>query len=171
MAFGRGLKRRVDEHRSADSAAVRSAALGLLARRDYSSGELTSTLVRKGYSAPVVREVVAVLAGERLLDDVRYGASMVRMLSGRGLGPVRIRHELRDAGLADDQIAAALEDGPEWVTLAADVRRRKFGADVPRDWPARAKQMRFLQYRGFSGDHVAQVLDGSVPDEEPPTAR
>jgi regulatory protein len=166
MALGRGTRRRVDEHRSADPAAVRTAALGLLTRRDYASAELTSTLVRKGYTTPIVREVVSVLAGERLLDDARYADSMVRMLSGRGLGPARIRQDLRAAGLGDEQIAAALDGGPEWITLAADVRRRKFGAALPRDWPSRAKQMRFLQYRGFSGDHVAQVLGGSVPEED-----
>ena len=165
MALGRGA-RRVDEHRAADAAAVRAGALALLARREYSSGELAAALVRKGYSAPVVKETVAVLAGEHLVDDSRYAASLMRMLVGRGLGPLRIGRQLREAGLSEEQASAALLDGPDWQAQAAAVRRRKFGADVPSQWPARAKQMRFLQYRGFSQDHVSAALGRGIHDEE-----
>jgi regulatory protein len=41
---------------------------------------------------------------------------------------------------------------------------RRFGAEVPQDWPERARQSRFLQYRGFSNDHIASALDGSGAD-------
>ena len=162
MAFGRGA-RRVDEHRAATASAVRSGALALLARREYASGELTAALVRKGYSLPVVKEVVATMAGEHLVDDARYAESLVRMLVGRGLGPLRIRAQLREAGIGDEQITAVLEEGPDWFALAAEVRHRKFGAEVPKQWPVRAKQMRFLQYRGFSGDHVSHALGHNDP--------
>jgi regulatory protein len=161
MAFGRGARRRVDEHRAADPAAVRTAALGLLARREYGSGELIEVLVRKGYAAEVSRPVVEELAGERLVDDVRYAESLVRMLANRGQGPARIRQELREAGISDDQIAAALEQGGDWCLLAIEVRQRKFGSELPADWPERARQMRFLQYRGFSKDHIASALGSS----------
>jgi regulatory protein len=164
VAFGRAA-RRVDEHRAASADAVRTGALALLARREYASAELITALVRKGYSAPVVKDVVATLAGEGMVDDVRYAGSLVRMLVGRGQGPLRISRQLRDAGIAEDQIAAALDEGLDWYALAAEVRQRKFGADVPKGWPARAKQMRFLQYRGFSGDHVSQALGHGDPQE------
>jgi len=164
VAFGRAAKR-VDEHRAASADAVRAGALALLTRREYSSGELSGALVRKGYSAPVVKEVVAVLAGEHLVDDARYASSLVRMLVRRGLGPLRIGRQLRESGVADDQVSAALAEGPDWFELAAEVRQRKFGSDVPGEWPARAKQMRFLQYRGFSGDHVSHALGRGDPQE------
>jgi regulatory protein len=170
MAFGRGVRRRVDEHRAADAGAVRAGALALLTRREYASAELAAALSRKGYATQVVQEVVAALAGENLVDDTRYAESLVRMLVGRGQGPARIRQELRAAGLADAQIAAALDSGPDWQALAAEVRRRKFGAQLPREWPERARQMRFLQYRGFSGDHVARALEGAVQEEDLPPA-
>jgi regulatory protein len=164
VAFGRRAKR-VDEHRAASADAVRAGALALLARREYASAELVAALVRKGYSAPVVKEVVAGLAAEHLVDDARYAGSMVRMLVGRGLGPMRISRQLREAGLQDEQITAALEEGPDWLLLAIEVRRRKFGAGVPSEWPARARQMRFLQYKGFSGDHVAHALGHNDPQD------
>jgi regulatory protein len=165
MAFGRGARRVVDEHRAGSADAVRNAALALLTRREYASSELSAALVRKGYSAPVVKEVVGAMAGERLVDDARYAASLVRMLAGRGLGPLRIGRQLREAGIADEHISAVLADGPDWHALAAQVRQRKFGAAVPGDWPVRARQMRFLQYRGFSQDHVTGALGRDIHED------
>ena len=80
------------------------------------------------------------------------------MLTGRGQGPQRVRHALNEAGLPPETVATALDTAPDWKLLAADVRRRKFGAHVPKDWPGRARQMRFLQYRGFSKDHIDSAL-------------
>lgn len=169
MAFMRRRStRQVDEHRAADPAAARAGALALLARREYASGELAEALTRKGYDAATVAGVVAEMAGERLLDDTRYAESLVRMLAGRGQGPSRIRQELQQADLTSDQVAAALESGPDWHELAREVRRRKFGAERPADWPERARQMRFLQYRGFSKDHIVSALgsSGDTPDDD-----
>jgi regulatory protein len=165
MAFGRARRARVDEHRAADPAAVRAGALALLGRREYASGELASALIRKGYAAEMVTEVVAELAGEHLLDDARYAESLVRQLAGRGQGPARIRQELREAGLPEEQVTTVIEAGPDWGELAGEVRRRKFGAGRPVDWPERARQMRFLQYRGFSKDHIASALGGSGAED------
>jgi regulatory protein len=108
---------------------------------------------------------VAELQEDRLLDDVRYAESLVRMLTGRGQGPQRVRHALSEAGLNPEAMAAALDTAPDGKLLAAEVRRRKFGATVPKNWPERARQMRFLQYRGFSKDHIASALGGSGADD------
>jgi regulatory protein len=167
MSFGR-RKPRVDEHRAADPQAVRAAALALLARREYASAELAAALVRKGYAQEQVAEVTTALADERLLDDARYAESLVRQLVTRGQGPSRIRQELLQAGIPAAQADAAVATGPDWGALAREVRIRKFGSTVPRDWPGRARQMRFLQYRGFSNDHIGSCLgDGpGVPDSD-----
>jgi regulatory protein len=167
MSFGR-RKPRVDEHRAADPQAVRATALALLARREYASAELGAALARKGYAPGPVAEVTAVLLEERLLDDTRYAEALVRQLVMRGQGPSRIRQELQQAGVPASVADAAMATGPDWVALAREVRVRKFGAAVPRDWPERARQMRFLQYRGFSNDHIGSCLgDGpGVPDSD-----
>ena len=47
----------------------------------------------------------------------------------------------------------------DWHRLARDVRLRKFGRQQPADFKAKAKQMRFLQYRGFEPDHVQRAMD------------
>ena len=129
-----------------------------MARREHSTGEATAALLRKGFDAAVVAATVADLAAERLLDDGRFAEALVRMLTGRGQGPQRVRHALSEAGIGPEVAAAALDTAPDWGELAADVRRRKFGARIPGDWPGKARQMRFLQYRGFSKDHIASAL-------------
>jgi regulatory protein len=167
MTFAR-RKPPVDEHRAGDPQAVRAGALALLGRREYASSELTNALTRKGYVPEAVREVVAALMDERLLDDTRYAESLVRQLATRGQGPSRIRQELQQAGIAGALADTVIATGPDWFALAREVRARKFGATPPRDWPGRARQMRFLQYRGFSNDHIGSCLgDGpGVPDSD-----
>ena len=60
------------------------------------------------------------------------------------------------AGSAWTQLLAeaALADGPDWAALARQVRQGRFGARPPADWREKARQARFLQYRGFSSDHI-----------------
>ena len=91
---------------------------------------------------------------ERALDDGRYAENYVAYHSERGQGPLRIAADLRALGVAGDLIEAALGSGPDWRELAQDVRMRKFGAELPDDWTEKTRQARFLQYRGFSSDHI-----------------
>ncbi|MEM8685156.1 MAG: RecX family transcriptional regulator [Pseudomonadota bacterium] len=43
----------------------------------------------------------------------------------------------------------------DWYALAVDVRMKKFGPGPASDFKDKARQMRFLQYRGFETDHIA----------------
>ena len=130
------------------------AAIALLARRDFASGELRQKLGSQGSDATVAAAVVADLVEERALDDARYAENYVAYHSGRGHGPVRIGADLRSMGVAADLIQAALATGPDWRELARAIRIRKFGAEPPEEWTERIRQARFLQYRGFSSDHI-----------------
>ncbi len=47
----------------------------------------------------------------------------------------------------------------DWSALALEVRRKKFGEIEPVDLKDKARQMRFLQYRGFESDQVRAALD------------
>ena len=164
MAFGRP-GRKIDEHRAGDPAAVRATAIGLLGRREYSRGELTAALQRKGFEKQPVAETLSELVGEGVLNDNRYAEALVRQLANRGQGPARIRQDLQQAGISPELVASSLEAWGDWSQLAADTRQRKFGATRPKSWPERARQMRFLQYRGFSKDHINSALGGSGADD------
>src|SRR5690349_16214133 len=130
-------------------------AVALLARRDYSTSELRKKLKERGYLEGAIEPVLIDLEETRKLDDQRYGNNVVAYRARRGHGPARIRHELRQSGLKDDQIEEAVktgEDAPDFVALAREARRRKFGPELPQDRKEWARQARFLQYRGFSTD-------------------
>lgn len=141
-----------------DSARARSAAIALLARRDYASGELRNRLKRKGFGAEIVESTIHDLLTERALNDERYAANYVSYHAARGCGPLRIAAELRALDLSAEMVENALASGPDWRALARDVRVRKFGTEPPADWPEKARQARFLQYRGFSSDHIRLAL-------------
>jgi len=143
----------------ADERTVRTAALALLAGRDFGRAELARRLAKRGYPAAVLTVVVDGLVAERLLSETRFVEEFIRQHVGRGHGPVRIRAELRERGVPDSDIEAGLEAaGEDWAALARDTRRRRFGLSPPDDYPERARQARFLQYRGFSADHIRAAL-------------
>ena len=76
--------------------------------------------------------------------------------------------ELRERGVDAETINSSLEEAEtDWVQAAREARRRKFGVSLPRDYRERAKQARFLQYRGFSSDQIRAALG---PDEDDPDA-
>jgi regulatory protein len=143
----------------ADERTVRTAALALLAGRDFGRTELARRLAKRGYPAAVVTVVVDGLVAERLLSETRFVEQFIRQHAGRGHGPVRIRAELRERGVPEAEVEAGLEAaGEDWAALARDVRRRRFGLSPPGDYAERARQARFLQYRGFSADHIRAAL-------------
>ncbi len=165
-SLSRSRRGRPDPDQAADAGAIRRAALGLLSRRDYASPELAGKLTGQGYAADPVREVVAELVAERLLDDERYAANYVAWHASRGQGPVRIRQDLLAAGLPGEQVAQALDSGPDFAALCRETRARRFGAELPADWKERARQARFLQYRGFSSDHIRSAFGPDFDPEE-----
>lgn len=127
----------------------------LLARREHSVEELRRKLLSKGYLPETLDPVIQKLAGKRLVSDERFISTFVHHHAKRGQGPVRIRAELRQQGIADSQVEEALRSADfDWVQLAREVRRRKFGATAPRSLGERAKQARFLQYRGFDAEQL-----------------
>lgn len=143
---------------------LRTTALAMLARRDFAATELTQKLIDKGFERVEVESLVAEFVSQRFVDDRRYAESFVAYQSRRGQGPLRIRQDLRQSGVASEILEEALGSGPDFGAVARDVRKRKFGASSPKSFKDKAKQARFLQYRGFSNDHIRIAL-GSDPGE------
>ncbi len=140
-------------------AAARTRAVGMLSRRDYPSRALKGRLSQAGFETAAAEEAVAGLEDERLVNDERYVEAAVASRSSRGQGPVRIAAELRQSGVAAALIAAAVDGkDPRWAQAAAALRRRRFGAGAPDDAKERNRQVRFLLYRGFTGDHIRSAL-------------
>jgi regulatory protein len=154
-----------------DDKRVEIAAVRLLARREHGAEELKRKLAAKGHDAESVERVVEKLGAKRLVSDDRFVKTFVYHHAKRGQGPVRIRAELRqqgiEAGLVDQALAGTDMD---WNRLAAEVRRRKFGASVAVSRSERAKQARFLQYRGFTADQIRAALFDCVGEGQEQSA-
>ncbi len=137
----------------------RRVALDLLARREHSAAELRRKLIRRGVAVARAGEVVAGLAGECLQSDARFTENYAASRSGRGYGPLRIIAELRQRGVSDELIARFLHAGdPDWAGRAHAVRRKRFGAEIPAGPGERARQARFLHYRGFTSEQIHGAL-------------
>jgi len=161
----RPRKRALAPGQSTDTQAAGNAAVVLLSRRDFCSRELAEKLNAQGYEPQTVRAVIEELSGRGYVNDERYVQQYVALHAERGHGPRRIERDLSQLGLESGLIEAALSGGEDWAQRARELRIRRFGLQVPADWQSKAKQARFLQYRGFSNDHIRMALGSEVSDD------
>ena len=109
--------------------------------------------------------MVGRLEAERLLSDERFIEAMISAKRRRGHGPLRVQQDLEKKGIPREQVQQWLDPrGREWIELLKDVRAKKFGTRPPKNYAERAKQVRFLQYRGFTLDQIQQVLNARDAD-------
>ena len=148
---------------------LRARALQYLARREYSRAELRGKLLphiqadadfEQAFDSSGHVNLDALLddlTARGWLSDERATAQLVHAKRSR-FGTQRITHELRQKGIAEELISAALPALKESELAAArEVWQRKFGT-APQDEKEKAKQVRFLQSRGFSMGAIFKVL-------------
>ena len=134
---------------------ARRKATELLARREFTRAELGARLAARGGDSETIAEVLDELQEQGVQSDARFCESFVRGRIHRGHGPNRVRAELARRGVADELIDDALEHADvDWPERAREVRRKRFGSAAPEDYTERARQMRFLHYRGFDTGHI-----------------
>jgi regulatory protein len=147
------------EDRFSSPLEARKKAMDFLARREYGQTELIRKLADKGFDHGVAAEAVKTLTAEGLQSDERFSESFAQSRINQGKGPVRIRLDLGQKGIDDSTIEIALEEAdPDWRALAREQRVKKFGSGLPQDFKEKARQMRFLQYRGFEQDHIQSAF-------------
>ena len=133
--------------------------MDFLARREYGQAELVKKLTSKGFDVDAAEEAVVKLAGEGLQSDQRFAENFAQSRINQGKGPVRIRMELGQRGISDSAVYAALEDiAIDWTELAREIRVKKFGRSRPANFKDKARQMRFLQYRGFEPEQIQAAM-------------
>jgi regulatory protein len=132
-------------------------AMRLLARREHSRVELRRKLANIATEADNVDVVLDDLAQRGWLSDARYAEQAVRA-KARRFGPVKVEHDLRSKGVNDEAIAAAFRAaGEEGEADIQRVWRTRFSA-TPNNDRERARQVRFLQGRGFRLDDILRFL-------------
>lgn len=138
-------------------------AVGYLARREYSRLELEKKLAGHAQTPEALSEVLDALEQRGLLSAERVVEQVVHGCRSK-YGSQRIRHELKEKGIAGHLIDMAMIDlkGTE-LEAAREVWRKKFGV-IPENLKERSKQARFLAGRGFSAEIIRQVLACSDDD-------
>jgi regulatory protein len=140
---------------------IRHAAMNLLARREHSMRELRNKLKRRFPDSDKIDEQLSLLIAERLQSDVRFAQSYARQRISRGYGPIRLREELRERGVSEADIAAAMDEMEiDWSAVATDVMCKKFGLRDAIDLKEKARRARFMQYRGFAAEHYHGLQKG-----------
>ena len=140
---------------------LRERALRCLARREHSRAELTRKLAPHAEDAAEIERLLDELEGRGWLSERRVVEQVVHARRSR-FGARRIERELLQKGISEDNVAAArsqLKEGE--LEAARAVWLRKFGGR-PAARPAdRARQVRFLQGRGFDLEVILKVIKGA----------
>ncbi|MEQ4924344.1 regulatory protein RecX [Proteus hauseri] len=140
-------------------------AVFMLSRRDYGAVELKRRLARRIRESDRAKEtvtdeehlpqVIEHLLENQYLDDNRTVYTFFRSYLNKSYGPLRIRQELRAKGFPGEIIDRVLEEtDTDWYELCKEVKERKFSTDKPKDFKEKAKQIRYLQYRGFTSEYI-----------------
>ncbi len=137
---------------------IRQTAVRLLTRREHSQVELQRKLQLKyddsDATKATIKAVVQSLYEKGLQSDARFTESYIRMRAGRGYGPARIHMELNERGSAGELIENYIQTAEiDWYALALQIKSKRFGG-IKVSGADLARQMRFLQYRGFTHEQI-----------------
>ena len=140
---------------------LRERALAMLGRREHTQQELRQALHNQGGDSAEIEALLLELSDCHLQSDSRFAEVFTRSRAERGHGPRVIEAELQQRGVASELIGKVMADsGYDWAACARDVRQKRFGSALPASSHERARQLRFLQYRGFtSSQSLAAIKD------------
>ena len=140
-----------------EASELRERAMRLLARREHSRAELARKLGQSGFNACDIQPLLDEFEQKRWLSDRRFAESYVADHRSRA-GAVKLAFDLRQRGVADNIIEAVLSDNRDSeLERAQAVWQKKFGS-APTDMTEKARQMRFLQSRGFGTEVIRRVI-------------
>lgn len=153
-----------------------------LSRREYGRDELRQKLIDKEQDPIKVEALLDEFAEKGYQSDWRTALMLIREGMRKGRGRQRIKQEFyrRKLPLPDnidtlieraqqqsDEFTEFINDNPsevdgnegvDWLKLAVEARVKKYGSELPTTPKDKAKQLRFLQYRGFNSDVCFDAL-------------
>lgn len=159
-----------------------------LGRREHSKKELRDKLLAKACDADAVESLLTEFEAEGYQSDERMTSALIKEGIGKQHGSLRIFQTLKKHGLTTVSSASAInlwiethndffedlllndietdtadveqDDAYEvdWLSQAVEARVRKYGDAIPTDPKEKARQLRFLQYRGFGADVCFDAL-------------
>ena len=110
-------------------------AVAMLARRPCSRGEIEQKLNTARYMDETVEMVLYKLDSEHLLDDREFAAQWARSRFARKYGAERIRQELKQKGVPEEDIENALAqlNEEEGLAQAVSLARKGFSRAKPEE--------------------------------------
>ena len=152
-----------------DTKAIKTAALRLLARREYSRLELYRRLSQRFSNIEVIQDVLANLSDEGYQSDARFAESFIRSKVSAGNGPFKIKIALREKGICESTALSAFDRlNIDWIEVIDRVFAKRFGVNDSfqagnqhERQQALAKQVRYLKNKGFYQEHIEAVIDPS----------
>jgi regulatory protein len=148
-------------------ARIRNNAYALLRMRPRSESEMRGRLKLKGYAAPLVSELICELKKTGEIDDERFARFWVESrMHSNPMGDVVLRHELKQKGVRDAVIDAALEakaKNYDEFDLAFSMAEERFERFKKLDRPKAMKRIYdFLLRRGFKYDNIRKVIESLI---------
>ncbi len=138
---------------------ARERVLRLLARRPYSSAEISRYLRRHQIGDEIIKNVIDDLTEAKLIDDDAFAAYWVEQRETfRPRSRLALRQELSQKGVEREIVAEALSDMDE-IEAARRVARKQAGrwrGLAEAEW--RTKLTRYLMRHGYPYDIVSEVV-------------
>lgn len=155
-----------------------------LSRREYGRAELKQKLLDKEQDPEQIEALLDEFRDKGYQSDYRTTLMLIRENIRKGRGRERIKQafyqkkmpmpsnvdELIDMAQAESEAFSefvdddedSLVEGVDWLKLAVTARTKKYGDALPTDQKEKARQLRFLQYRGFKSEVCFAALNHTL---------
>ncbi|UYZ95004.1 regulatory protein RecX [Moraxella bovis] len=163
-----------------------------LSKKELSRHELKTKLISKDCDPQAVDDLLDEFAEKGYQSDTRCATMLVREAVRKGRGVRYLTDGLKKAGLDvkafgsideliamsdvdsvadgtildDDNKGDDKDDEIDWLKLAVEARCKKYGDTIPKDPKEKARQLRFLQHRGFEMGVCFDALKMNLGDFE-----
>ena len=171
-------QRKAEKEEIKANSRLRWLAFYYLSRREHSAGELRQKLLDKEQDPDKIEDLLQEFAEKGYQSDHRTALMLIREGIRKGRGRLRIKNdfykrkvevptnidELIDMAMEDNEefvdvlSSHDLVDGVDWLRLAVEARVKKYGDEIPTEPKIKARQLRFLQYRGFKPNICFQAI-------------
>lgn len=145
-------------------AQLRLYAMNLLARREYSARELQQKLSTRSSVESLIHQVIEKLQHDGLQSDERFAEAFVGMRLRQGKGNRMVAMELKQKGISATLIQKWISDDDQWRVSLTGLIDRRFAGQIAKDPKEKAKQLRYLQSRGFTYEQIQSVVRSNEPD-------
>ncbi len=142
---------------------LRARALRYLTRREHSRAELRRKLAPHAGPDVDLEALLDDFIRRGWLSEERFVEQAVRAKSRR-YGPLKIAHHLREKGIDEASIAQGLAQARAGEGEALEAAWRSRFGRLPEDPADKARQVRFLQGRGFPLEAVLRFLKARSPE-------